>query len=215
MRTKSSTGAVLAFCFIVVAVCYANSLPNPFIQDDKLIVLSNEAIRHIAPLRFLTEPYWPKYSLGGIYRPLTILTFSVDYAIWGRWAPGFRLTNLLLHALNGFLVFMLARALLKSAAAAYAAAAVYLVHPVHTDVVVGIVGRSELLAAGLFFTAWLLFRNGWTLCSAGVFFLSLLSKENAIMFPVIVALDIALFDRGVKKILLDWRRFLPLAIAAA
>lgn len=205
-----------AICLILVAICYANSLPNPFIQDDKLIVVANENIRQIAPLRAFTEAYWPNQRFGGAYRPLTIFSFSVDYAIWGNWAPGFRLTNLVLHALNGWLVFLLAQSLLGSATAALAAAAVYVVHPVHTEAVAGIVGRNELLAAGLMFAAWLLFRKGRAGWSAAVFFLSLMAKENAIIFPAIAILDIALLSGGgFRKVFESRRRFAMLGLAAA
>src|SRR5215813_4844366 len=154
---------VLAFCIVVVAICYANSVFNPFIEDDLIAVVGNDAIRHIEPLRFVSEQYWPaKIGIGGVYRPLTILSFSLDYAMWGLWVPGYRLVNLVLHALSGVLVFFVSLRLLSSKPAAWAAAAVYLVHPVHTETVVGIVGRSELLSACLFMAAWMMFRTGWT-----------------------------------------------------
>jgi hypothetical protein len=71
-------------------------------------------------------------------------------------------------------------------------AAVYLVHPVQTEAVVSIVGRSELLAAALFFTAWLAFRKGRTGWACIAYFLAALAKESAITFPAVAALDIAL-----------------------
>jgi hypothetical protein len=138
----------LAFCLLIVAACYANSLPDSFIQDDHLIVAGNKAIHTITPLDFLAQPYWPATMTGGTYRPLTIFTFSIDRALWGPWAPGFRVTNLLLHTLNGWLVFLLARSLLGGGPA-WAAAAVYLAHPVHTEAVVGIVGTSDCWLVGV------------------------------------------------------------------
>ena len=100
-----------AFCVLLVAVCYANSIPNQFIQDDHPIIVTNESIRSITPLKFLGESYWPKSITGGTYRPLTIFSFSLEYALWGDWAPGYRLVNLALHAMNGWLVFVLVNAL--------------------------------------------------------------------------------------------------------
>jgi tetratricopeptide (TPR) repeat protein len=201
---------LIGFCLLIVAIAYANAVPGPFVQsDDFLIVASNQGIRSIAPLRFLSEPYWAGYKFGGIYRPLTIFSFSLDYSIWHRWAPGFRLTNLLLHVVNGYLVFLLASMIIGSTGA-WAATALYLLHPVHTEAIVGIVGRSELLAAAFFFAAWLMFRRdriGW---AAALFLLSLLSKENAIVFPAIAALDILLLDGGPKKLFAVWRRFVLL-----
>jgi hypothetical protein len=186
---------VAVFSLLIVAVCYFNAVSLPFVQsDDFLIVATNQGIRSVAPLRFLGEPYWAGYKFGGIYRPLTILSFSIDYAIWHRWAPGYRLTNLLLHALNGCLVFLLTLPMIGPGA--WAATAVYLIHPVHTEAVVGIVGRAELLAAAFFFSAWLMFRRGQIILAGALFFLALLSKENAVILPAILLLDFFAARRG-------------------
>src|SRR5207253_4221402 len=127
------------------------------------------------------------------------------------WAPGFRLTNLLLHALNGWLVYLLVSGLLGSQLAALASAAVYLIHPVQTEAVVSIVGRSELLAAALFFTAWLAFRKGKTGWAALAYFLAALAKESAITLPAVLLLETALTSDGVRKAIDSWRRFVALA----
>src|SRR5256885_3815806 len=96
---------------VLVGLCYVNSLPNDFVFDDGSIVGSNPAIRTISPLQFLKSPYWASQQYEGIYRPFTVFSLSVDYAIWKRWAPGFRLTNLGLHAINGFLLFLVCTSL--------------------------------------------------------------------------------------------------------
>jgi hypothetical protein len=140
--------------------------------------------------------------------------FSLEYALWEIWAPGYRLLNLLLHALNGWLVFLLARGLLKSNLAAWAAAALYVIHPVQTEAVVSVVGRSELLAATFFFAAWLAFRNGRTWLSAGAFVLATLAKESAITFPAIAVLETALSEGGIRRVFQSWRRFAILGAAA-
>ena len=137
----------------------------------------------------LKAPYWGENSKSGIYRPLTVFSFSLEYPLWGRWAGGYRLTNLLLHAINGLLIFLLARSILQSVPAASAASALYLAHPVHTEPVVGLAGRAELLAAMFFLLAWILFRQKRTVLCCVAFFLSLLSKENAIAFPAVALLD--------------------------
>ena len=89
----SKRGAFIISC-LLVGLCYVNSLPNDFVFDDAPIVSSNPAIRTISPIQFLKSPYWASQQYLGIYRPFTIFSLSVDYAIWKRWAPGFRLTNL-------------------------------------------------------------------------------------------------------------------------
>ncbi|HME99699.1 MAG TPA: DUF2079 domain-containing protein [Terriglobia bacterium] len=209
---RYTAARTLVLCLVLVAVCYSNSIPNAFILDDILIVGANERIRHIDPLHFLFQSYWGDLNHAGIYRPLTIFTFSLEYPIWGVWASGFRITNLLLHALNGWLVFLLARGLLGSPVAALASAVVYVVHPIQTEAVVSIVGRSELLAAGLFFAAWLAFRKGRTWVAALVYFLAALAKETAITLPAILMLEMALTEGGIRKVRESWRRFAVLAI---
>src|SRR5207249_11720718 len=102
--------------------------------------------------------------------------------------------------LNGLLVFLLARSILRSELAGSAAAALYVVHPVHTEAVVSIVGRSELLAATLFFTAWLAFRQARTWCAAAGEFMSLLAKQTAITLPAIIAIEMFVGDDGVRRV---------------
>jgi tetratricopeptide (TPR) repeat protein len=195
----------------LVAVCYANSITNAFILDDNLIVAANERIRHIDPLQFLFQSYWGDLNKA-VYRPLTIFTFALEYPLWEVWAPGYRITNLLLHSINGWLVFLLARGLLGSPPAALASAVVYVAHPVHTEAVVGIVGRGELLAAALFFSAWLAFRKGRTWLSAPLYLFAVLAKESAITLPAVAMLDVALNGGGLRKVVESWRRFTILAV---
>jgi len=204
----------LALCLLLVSVCYANSLGNAFILDDVLIVAANEQIRSIQPLHFLLQPYWGGQLNGGIYRPLTIFSYSLEYSIWQGWPAGFRLVNLLLHVLNGWLVFLLARSLLRSELAGFAAAGLYVVHPVNTEAVVSIVGRSELLAATGFFAGWLAFRKGRTWWAAAAYFMSLLAKESAITLPAIIALEMLFAEGGVRRVRDSWNRFAVLGAAA-
>jgi pentatricopeptide repeat protein len=181
-------GAFIISC-LLVAVCYLNSLPNDFVFDDAPIVSSNPAIRAISPLQFLKSPYWTRQQYAGIYRPFVLFSLSIDYALWKRWAPGFRLINLVLHAINGFLVFSICESLVGPGIVPFVAMVFYVVHPVHTEAVTTIVGRSELFAACFFLAAWLLFRRGRTVWASLAFFLALLSKENAIVLPAILILD--------------------------
>src|SRR5436190_23169566 len=122
--------SALLLCLLITALCYLNSLPNDFVFDDAPIVGSNPVIRTISPVQFLKSPYWTKQQYEGIYRPFTILSLSVDYAVWKRWAPGFRITNLAVHAVNGFLIFLLCTALAGGGLIPLAAMLIYLVHPV-------------------------------------------------------------------------------------
>src|SRR5215831_3212959 len=184
----SPRSAFIVAC-VLVALCYLNSLPNDFIFDDGPIVGSNPAIRSITPIQFLKSPYWSQQQYAGIYRPFTIFSLSIDYAIWKRWAPGFRLTNLTLHTINGFLIFLLCTSFVGEGIIPVAAMLIYLAHPVHIEAVTSIVGRSDLFAAGFLMAAWLLYRRGKTVWPTILFGFALLSKEVAIVLPAILFLD--------------------------
>src|SRR6058998_281843 len=206
MAAMFSTSRAFVISFLLVALCYVNSLPNDFVFDDGPIVSSNPVIRTISPIQFLKSPYWTKQQYAGIYRPFVVFSLSVDYAIWKRWAPGFRLTNLAVHAINGVLVFSLYQSIAGAGIVPLIAMIIYLVHPVHTEAVTTIVGRSELFAACFLLAAWLLFRQGRTGWAALAFLLALLSKENAIVLPAILLLT---SPRGRR-----WIRLLPMIFVA-
>ena len=94
--------------------------------------------------RCCTTVYYP----GALYRPVTMLTYMANHQV-STDPFGFHLVNVLLHALVTLAVLALARELLGSLLAATVAAALFAVHPVHTEAVSNIVGRAELLAAFL------------------------------------------------------------------
>src|SRR5262249_43445823 len=108
--------------------------------------------------------YWmfTTFHLGN-YRPLTWVTFAVDYTFWGMNPFGYHLTSLLLHGVNSILVYfiavrLLSLAFLVSAASASAhlkvagglAALLFSVHPLRCEPVLWLSGRGHLLTA-LFF----------------------------------------------------------------
>jgi hypothetical protein len=137
---------------------------------------------------------------GGFFRPLFIFSYVIDSRLWGARPLGFHLTNVILHGLNGFLVFRLAARMLSSVApaglmrnVAIFAAALFLVHPSHSEAVVWISGRADLLAT-CFVLASLLFylayedktRRLYLFASIGCFVLALLAKESAVCLPFLI-----------------------------
>ncbi len=132
----AATAALLAF---------AGALANGFAWDDWPAIVNDTGLRDLTALpRRLQQPYWP--STGTLWRPLTTLSYAVDWA-WGGGAPlAFHVVNWLLHALASALVTRLALRWLDPAAAA-AAGLVFALAPVHVEVVANAVGRAELLCA--------------------------------------------------------------------
>ncbi|MCZ6689381.1 MAG: tetratricopeptide repeat protein [Planctomycetota bacterium] len=181
----------------LATLVYVNSLTNEFIWDDIRGISRNHLIkrvRHI-PQIFGSDLYAGTGERAGNYRPVLLTTFALDYAIFRGPRPwAFHLVNLFLHAGVSWLVFLvLSRLLNRSGEAPFLAACLFAVHPIHSEAVAVIMGRAELLAAGLLLGAWLITlsgRKGSTPLSLLLFLLALLSKETAAIFPVLYLVGI-------------------------
>ncbi|MEW6076180.1 MAG: tetratricopeptide repeat protein [Thermodesulfobacteriota bacterium] len=207
----------LAIAFLL-ALClgvFFNTFSNAFVWDDLSLIPGDryiKTLRHI-PL-FFTPRYWsdlqPYSDLAVVYRPVRTITFAIDYFFWGLNPAGYHFTNLLLHAANVLLIFYLITVIGRSAGDAlpqnnargpwlmglpFLTAALFAVHPVHTESVTYVKNRSDLLALLFFLAAWLLFIRtgapvrrltrlaGSLLC----FVLAVLSKEVALTLPGVLA----------------------------
>ena len=90
-------------CALVVFIVYLGALKSGFVNwDDNSLVYSNPNIRSL-------DPAFIKWAFTHVviasWYPLTLISFAMDYALWGLDPTGYHLTNNLLHALNTALVF--------------------------------------------------------------------------------------------------------------
>src|SRR5690349_14842860 len=134
----------------IALLAYSNSFRNglPFdsdivLRDSRITAVNSQNLDLI-----FHQEYWYNRMTTGLYRPLTTLTFLFNYAILGEGmnAAGYHWVNFALHALNIALAYLLALTLLGDRMLAAAAAALWSVHPVLTESVTNMVGRSDLLA---------------------------------------------------------------------
>src|SRR2546421_3384128 len=93
------------------------------------------------------EPYWPTPSGGEYYRPLTILSYAVDWTLSGGRAGWLHLMNALWHGLVCVLVVLVLERWLSPAAAA-AGGLIFALHPVHVEAVAGLVGPGQGVPPG-------------------------------------------------------------------
>jgi len=97
---------------VLMSVClvlFFNTFANEFLWDDVTVVAENRYVRDRKniPL-FFTFHYWNELQpLIGQYRPVREASLAVDYSFWGLNPAGYRITNLLLHAVNVVLIFYL------------------------------------------------------------------------------------------------------------
>jgi protein O-mannosyl-transferase len=154
-RLARADPTVVAVLF--AAICYLPALRDGFALDDVPIIRDNLQIHSLATLpQALTVPYW--YAEGHLYRPLTTLSFGLEWLLGGGQPLLFHTLNLAWHALVTVLVVRLALRWWSPLAAAIAGVW-FAVHPVHAEAVTNIVGRSELVCAAALL--------GIALCASG------------------------------------------------
>jgi tetratricopeptide (TPR) repeat protein len=220
----TSTLLLLAACI----VCYANGLTGDFTYDDKAIVRDDPRIREPAGIaQIFSTPYFggPR-GVGTGFRPIVLTSYAVQWWLHGRAVVGYHVANVLLHAL---VTLLLVRFLLRLAVpepAAFGAALLFAVHPIHVEAVTSLVGRAETLAAVFvfgFLLAALAFRRASTgralpLAAALLCYgLGLLTKESAAVAPALAFLAFWRLEEGsaVHRVGNALRSGIPLYAGAA
>jgi tetratricopeptide (TPR) repeat protein len=148
---------VPAIILILGGLAFLNSLGNGFTFDDVAIVVNNPVIRSLSPGEIFTAPWWPGQLELGLFRPVTTFTYSLNYALHELEPYGYHLFNVMLHLLNGAMVFWIAFRILGHLPSACVTSLMFLLHPVQSEAVNGVVGRAELLSAFWVLFGWLLY----------------------------------------------------------
>ncbi len=202
---------------------YANSLGGGFVWADHTVIGDGRAILGSASdwTRAFTQPLWDftgSDSPGGYFRPIAAASYTIDHAIWGMNPFGYHLTNVLLHAfISLFLFLALARAL-PSLPVALIAALLFATHPVHTEAVAWISGRTGLLAAlgicaSLFFFLESERRPGFFGLSLLFFAFGLGAKESAVLTPLLLFLLV--WAKCGRISLVPYKRLIPFVVLTA
>ncbi|MGB2630129.1 MAG: tetratricopeptide repeat protein [Candidatus Omnitrophota bacterium] len=178
-----------------VAVCYGTVLDAGFLWDDEYLVLRNPLLR--APIWsfqvFKQDIVNSNFTYTIYYRPIQILSYAVDYRLAGMDPAVFHFTNILLHFLNGVLVFFLVRKITRGKAAAVLTSLFFLIHPAQAGAVSYVSGRADLLfvffglLCMLFYILFLESERKELLAASVIFFIfSLLCKEMALVLPFLL-----------------------------
>jgi len=189
---------VFAAAAILSVLVYANSLRNDFVWDDNDLIVDNPAVHSLSHVpSFFTGHFWSQSnqpSARGYYRPAVLLSYALDYAVWGKNPAGFHLTNMLLHSIAAALVSLLVLQLTEKVAAALVAGVFFAVLPVHVESVAFISGRTDVLATVFVLLSLCLYlaeresgRLSYKLPLALLLFgAGLLSKEVAAVLPLLL-----------------------------
>ena len=210
---------VLALAIALLAIAAsATSLRNGFTYDDRWIIADNGRVHELRALwRYFEESYWPMKSGAGLYRPLVIFAYSVQWAIGGGSPFAFHVVNVLLAAACAVSAFWMMGFLVPTRVA-WVAAALFAVHPVHVEAVANVVGQAELWAAMALMLALGLYvrdrrvgalRRETGAAIVALFLVGIFCKEHVIALPVLlVAAELILFTDGSAWSRLDRLRLL-------
>jgi tetratricopeptide (TPR) repeat protein len=221
--------ALMAFAaFLCCVELYSASVHGPFVFDDFVLPFVPAGANHQEPRLVV----W----MSSV-RPILMFSYWLNFWWSGLIPFSYHFVNLLLHTANSILVFLIVEKLLvvtgwgnvKRIMLASLLGAVFLVHPLQTESVSYIAGRSESLGGFFLLCAWCLFlyRRGsaisWKAVLGVLFFFALAvgSKENMAVLPAVLLLTDAFLNpsRWRQAVRANWRLYVPIAcgfgIAAA
>ena len=208
--------------FLSAVLLYANTFTHKYALDDAIVITENiytksgiSGIKEIFTDDSFTGFFKEKKELvpGGRYRPLSIATFAVEYEIFGE-KPGIsHVINVILYALTGILILGIFSKLTDTDKGKsiflnlpFLCTLLFIFHPVHTEVVANIKGRDELLALLLslgalsFVIIYIHSGNIIYLVISGIsFFMALLSKENSIIFAILIPMTVWYFTKPTLR----------------
>ncbi|ALC15456.1 Tfp pilus assembly protein PilF [Desulfuromonas soudanensis] len=189
---------------LLLMVCgvYANSFPGNYFLDDYVVVQTNPLVSEPDVVEIFLTDYWGPDVNSGLHRPLVILSFALKHWLFGPAPLADHLLNVLLHALVSLLIYLTLRRWQMGQTVAWLTAALFAVHPIHTEVVNEAVGRAELLAAlGVLLVLYVARAvAGWWRYPLLVlsFLFGVLAKENAVtVLALLPLLDGFRRNRGV------------------
>lgn len=211
---------VLCGIAVVILIFFFPVLPIYFLADDYNYVGYLLTHAHAYVQGELLADWFIAFSAQGLqnpelsifFRPIVQWLWLNDFIMWGTNAFGYHLTNILLHILNSYLVYLLARKILKHDWGSLTAGLLFALHPIHVDSVAWIADRTDLLStlfyllSAFFFVLYRQNARGLHLAvSLGAFALAIGTKENTVALPLIpIAYDFLFAFRG-------WHRRIALA----
>lgn len=211
---------------MVVLLAYLPSFTGEFILDDVPLIKNSEYLRewHSIGSYLAQEDGYNKYSGShtGYYRPLVNLSYTIDYKVWGLSAPGFKITNLLLHILACFSIFTLYNLFFHKRHIALMLVLIFALHPVNTETVSWVSCRNNIMAT-LFGTLSLIYyirsyknRKYYEYILAILFFsLAILSKEFGLMLLPVFFLYQRILNNRRETIYVELREYIPFILIIA
>lgn len=199
----------IIFLIIIGSSVYLNSLRGVLFWDDEVTVINNIFIQR--PFFYLKQIFLSSYHSGSgetlnFYRPLATLSFALDYHLWRINAFGYHLSNVILHVLNGVLLFLLLRKIFDKFSLSLLTAVLFLVHPINSEAVNYVSNRCDLLMLFFFLLSFYLYvcyrqKNNKRFLVASMigYILCILSKEMGLILPLFLLTYELVFKADLRR----------------
>jgi hypothetical protein len=193
--------------FLLACIQYVNTVSHDYAWDDKLAITANDYTKR--GIRGLPDIFTKRVSVPfkSEYRPVPQALHAIEYQVFGRNPHVGHVFNVLWYAVTCVMVYAFARFVFPrfDAQFAFLVALLFLVHPLHVEVVANIKSRDEILASLLGLSSIILLvtaleRSSWRLVAAGgaCFAAACLSKANAVALLPMTALVAWYRSNGVS-----------------
>jgi protein O-mannosyl-transferase len=207
-KILKTAGLILVFIAFLV---YSNTLNHKYVLDDFSVIKENtmtqKGVSAIPEILTSTYRAGTGNDESGLYRPLSKIMFAIEWDISEDNPALSHWVNVLLYAFTAWLLFLVLHKFLKgNLIIPFLTTLIFVVHPIHTEVVANIKSRDEILSFLFLLGAlWCIYRYmksedmKFALLSGLCFFLSLLSKESSITYLAVFPLAIWFFFKDPKK----------------
>ncbi len=189
---------------MIATALYGRTLTAPFIYDDAVAIVDNASIRRPGNLADVLSPPLNTPTAG---RPVVNLTLAVNHAAGGLDVRGYHAFNIAVHVCCSLLLYGIVRRTLTcrgGSSLAFAAALLWLVHPLQSECVSYVTQRTESVMALFFLLTLYSAIRGWTAAAIVSCALGMASKESMVTAPLMVVLyDWAYRDEPWREV---WRR---------
>lgn len=161
VRYYSPILLIVSISFLV----YLNSLRNGFVWDDMVLIVDNEGIAKWG--RFWESFVRDFFDTAddtiefkyGYYRPVISLSYMIDYTLWGLKPWGFHFSNIIFHTVSCILVYLIGNSLFNNRSVSLVASLLFTCHPIHTESVTWVSGRTDVIAGMFFLSAFYLYQR--------------------------------------------------------
>ena len=185
-RSYKSFGLKAGLIILVTVVAYLPAMRGGFVFDDELLITHNRLVQASDGL----YRFWLTREAADYY-PLTSSLLWLEWRLWGANPMGYHVVNVVLHAINAVLVWIILRRL--KIPAAWLAGLVFAIHPVNVATAAWISEQKNTLSMLFYAAAILLYLEfderdkwGWYGLSLVAFVLALLCKSAVVMLPVVL-----------------------------